>query len=428
VNLTARAAELSSFRSAGSNILENSGQKSGFRNVILLSLVSFLNDLSSEMIMPILPMFLQSLGASGQLIGLVGGLRDSFSSILKVLCGYWSDKTGKRKVFVYWGYGVSTVFKLLLAVSKTWPLAVVFASLERTGKGLRTAARDAIIADSVAAKRGKGFGIHRGLETIGAILGSATAFLLLWFGGLGFPAIILIAGVIGIASLPPLRFVREPEIQKSAGGETSLTGGQNVELKIGLAMLPRPLKLFILVAGIFALGNFSYMFFVMRAQHLFTGKLSTAAPILLYVLFNIFYSALAIPLGSLSDKIGRQAVIIFGFGLFAVVSLGFAFCNSLWLYIILFALYGVVFAAVDGTERAFVSDLAGGHLKATALGTYHMVTGLAALPASFAAGVLWEHVSPVATFVFGGVTALIAVVVFVAFRRHLEGVKLSSVS
>ena len=417
MSLTVPAAGLLSSRSAASDVMENNGPKSSFRNVILLSVVSFLNDLSSEMIMPVLPMFLQSLGASGQLIGLVGGLRDSLSSILKVLCGYWSDRTGKRKIFVYFGYGVSTVFKLLLAVSKTWPLAVVFASLERTGKGLRTAARDAIIADSVAAKRGKGFGIHRGLETIGAILGSGTAFVLLWFGGLGFPAIILIAGVIGIASLPPLRFVREPEIQR-----------QNIELKIGLAMLPKPLRLFILVAGIFALGNFSYMFFVMRAQHLFTGKLSTAAPILLYVLFNIFYSALALPLGSLSDRIGRQAVIIFGFGLFAVVSFGFAFCDSLLSYIILFALYGVVFAAVDGTERAFVSDLAGGHLRATALGAYHTVTGMAALPASFAAGVFWEHVSPVATFIFGGVTALVAVVVFVAFRKSLEAPKSGPVS
>jgi MFS family permease len=169
------------------------------------------------------------------------------------------------------------------------------------------------------------------------------------------------------------------------------------------------------------------MFFVMRAQHLFTGKLSTAAPILLYVLFNIFYSALAIPFGSLSDKIGRQPVIIFGFGLFAVVSLGFAFCNSLWLYIILFAIYGVVFAAIEGTERAFVSDLAASNSKATALGTFHAVTGVAALPASFMAGFLWEHISPVATFVFGSAAALIAVVVFFAFYRSFEGTKPSSV-
>ncbi|MFH1371075.1 MAG: MFS transporter [Planctomycetota bacterium] len=389
---------------------EDNDQKKGFRNVIILSFVSFLNDLSSEMIMPILPMFLKSLGATGEIIGLVGGLRDSLSGILKIVCGYWSDKTGKRKIFVYWGYGVSTVFKLLLAISKTWPVAVVFASLERIGKGLRTAARDAIIADSVATKRGKGFGIHRGFDTFGAILGSAISFLLLWFAGFQLHTIILVAGVIGLASLAPLRFVKEPEIRK-----------QNTKLKIGLAMLPRPLKLFIVVAGIFSLGNFSYMFFVLKAQQLFTGKLSIAAPILLYVLFNIFYSALAVPIGSLSDRIGRQAVIIFGYSLFAVVSLGFAFSSSLWLFIVLFALYGVVFAAVDGTERAFVSDLAGGNLKATALGAYHTVTGLAALPASLMAGFLWERVSPAATFIFGGVTALVAIMVFFAFRKGLAG-------
>lgn len=386
--------------------MQNNNQKAGFRNVIILGIVSFLNDLSSEMIMPILPMFLASLNASPQIIGLVGGIRDSLSSILKVICGYWSDKAGKRKVFVYWGYGVSSFFKLLLAVSKTWPLALVFASLERTGKGLRTAARDAIIADSVASKRGKGFGIHRGLETIGAILGSAIAFLLLWFAHFQLSSIILIAAVIGLASLPPLRFVKEPEIHK-----------QNVKLKFSLSILPRPLKLFILVAGIFDIGNFSYMFFVMKAQLLFTDeKMSQAAPILLYVLFNIFYSALAVPLGSLSDKIGRQPVIIFGFALFAVVSICFALFNTLFSFVILFALYGVVLAAIDGNERAFVSDLAGPDFKATALGTYHTITGLAALPASIIAGVLWKQVSPKATFIFGGSIALVAVVMFIVLR------------
>lgn len=385
---------------------DNGHQKKGFRNVIILSFVSFLNDLSSEMIMPILPMFLQALGATGEIIGLAGGLRESISSILKVVCGYWSDRTGKRKIFVYWGYGVSTVFKLFLGISRTWPAAVVFVSFERLGKGLRTAARDAIIADSVAAKRGKGFGIHRGFDSLGAVLGSAVSFLLLWFAGVQLKTIILIAGVIGLASLAPLRFVKEPEIKK-----------QNVKLKIGLAMLPRPLKLFILVAGIFALGNFSYMFFVMRAQYMFTGKSSVTAPILLYILFNIFYSALAVPLGALSDKIGRQAVLIFGFSLFAVVSFGFAVSSSLWQFIVLFALYGVVFAAVDGTERAFVSDLAGVDFKATALGTYHTVTGIAAFPAGLAAGFLWERVSPPATFIFGGVTALVAIIVFFTFRK-----------
>ena len=391
-----------------SSLGEENSQKKGFRNVILLSIVSFLNDLSSEMIMPILPMFLKSLGAGGEIIGLVGGLRDGLSSILKVVCGYWSDKTGKRKVFVYLGYGISTVFKLLLGISKTWPVAVIFSSLERVGKGLRTAARDAIIADSVAKRRGRGFGIHRGFDTLGAILGSAISFLLLWFAGFSLPTIIIAAGVIGLASLAPLRFVRESETQK-----------QNAKFKIGLSMLPKPLRLFILVAGIFATGNFSYMFFVLKSQQLFTGKSTVAAPILLYILFNIFYSALAVPLGSLSDRIGRRPVIIFGYCLFAAVSLGFAFSNSLWLFIVLFALYGVVLAAVDGTERAFVADLAGGELKATALGTYHTVTGIAAFPASFIAGFLWERISHSATFVFGGVMAGAAVAVFLVLRKGL---------
>lgn len=389
--------------------MENSNQKKGFHNVIILSIVSFLNDLSSEMIMPILPMFLQSLGATGEIIGLLGGLRDSLSSILKMACGYWSDKTGKRIIFVYLGYGISGFFKLLLAFSKIWPAALIFASLERTGKGLRTAARDAIIAESSEGMRGKGFGIHRGLDSMGAILGSAVSFFLLWFAGFKIKTIILIAAVISIAALVPIRFVKSAETQKN-----------NAKLKISFSLLSKPLKLYILVAGIFALANFSYMFFVMKAQNLFTGKLSIAAPVLLYVLFNIFYSALAVPLGSLSDKIGRQKILIFGFSLFAVVSLGFAFCNSLWLFVILFALYGVVFAAVDGTEKALVSDLAPIDLKATALGTYHTVTGLAALPSSLIAGFLWQQVSPSATFIFGSITAIIAVIVFLSFRERFS--------
>ncbi len=394
--------------------MENNRQGKSFINVILLSIVSFLNDLSSEMIMPILPMFLESLGATSLVVGLTGGLRDSLSSILKVVCGYWSDKIGKRKIFVYWGYGVSVVFKLLLGISRTWHGALAFASAERVGKGLRTAARDAIIAESMTTRRGRGFGIHRGLDTAGAILGSLLSFLLLWFAGLKIQTVIVVAGLIGLAAIVPIPFVKEPPVEK-----------HNAGLKISLAMLPRPLKLFILVCGIFALGNFSYMFFVMNAQYLFTGKSSLAAPVLLYVLYNIFYSVFAVPLGSVSDRIGRPIVIIFGFALFAVVSFGFAFSSSLWLFIILFALYGVVFAAVDGTQRAFVSDLAAGNLKATALGTFHTITGLAALPASLIAGFLWQRISPTATFIFGGTMALIAVIVFLIFQKNFAAVKIS---
>jgi len=359
--------------------------------------------------MPILPMFLTSLGGTGQVIGLVGGLRESISSILKVLSGYWSDKTGKRKIFVYCGYAISNFFKLFLAFCRAWPSAVVFASLERLGKGIRTAARDAIIADSMPVARGKGFGIHRALETAGAILGAVVAFFLYWFLKLDFKFIILVAGLIGFAALAPLRFVRE-----------IAAGPQKTTLKLGIKSLPHSFRLFILISSIFALGNFSYMFFIIRAQQIFPGRVSVAAPILLYVLFNIFYSGLAVPLGGISDKIGREKVIIFGYLMFSITAAGFVLFNSLAAFTVLFALYGLMYAAVDGNQRAYVSDLASEHLRATALGTFHTVTGLMALPASMMAGLLWEKIGPSATFIYGGTLALVSVLLFVIFRSHFR--------
>ncbi|HLB73156.1 MAG TPA: MFS transporter [Sedimentisphaerales bacterium] len=378
-------------------------------NVLLLSAVSFLNDLSSEIIMPVLPMFLESLGAGGKVIGLVGGLRDGISNILKVFCGYWSDKTGKRRIFLYSGYFISIIFKLLLAVSRIWQSAVVFSCLERVGKGLRTAARDAVIAESMASERGRAFGIHRSLETVGAILGATAAFGLFWFLKLEFRSIILIAGIIGFAALVPIGFVSGSEARP-----------QKITLKLGIAGLPVRLKLFILVSSVFALGNFSYMFFVMKAQGIFAGRLSVAAPILLYVLFNVVYSALAVPLGSISDRIGREKVIIFGYICFSVTAAGFAFLSSLTAYMALFALYGVVHAAIDGNQRAYVADLACEHLKATAIGTFHTATGLAAIPGGLLAGFLWERLSPQATFVYGGVMALVSVLLFVVFNHFAD--------
>jgi MFS family permease len=389
--------------------MQNKPHRSIAPNVILLSIVSFLNDLSSEMIMPILPMFLASLGGTGEVIGLVGGLRESISSILKVLSGYWSDKTGKRKIFVYCGYAISSFFKVFLAFCRAWPSAVAFASLERLGKGIRTAARDAIIADSMPAARGKGFGIHRSLETIGAILGAVVAFVLYWFLKLDFKVIILVAGLIGFAALAPLRFVKERAGQR-----------QDISLKLGMKNLPRALRLFILISSIFAVGNFSYMFFIIRAQQLLPGRLSVAAPILLYVLFNISYSALAIPLGGLSDKIGREKVIIFGYLMFSVTAAGFAIFNSLAAMVVLFALYGVVYAAIDGNQRAYVSDLATAHLKATGLGTFHTTTGLMALPAGLIAGFLWEKVNPSATFIYGAAVGIASVLLFVSLKDQFK--------
>ena len=373
-------------------------------NVLLLGIVSFLNDFSSEMIIPILPMFITALGGAGLVVGLIGGLRDSISSILKVFCGYWSDKTGKRKIFISSGYLTSAVFRLLLSFSKIWQHVLVFAGLERVGKGLRTAPRDAIIADSMPEQRGKGFGVHRAFDTSGAILGSAVVFILFWFLGFNFKTIIFVAAFLAVLSLIPLHFVKEKRRKP-----------QDITLQLGLRNLPKPLKLFILVSGIFALANFSYMFFILRAQEFFTGRLSIGVPILLYILFNIFYALFAIPFGNLSDRIGRRKVLISGYLLFSLTSLGFAFFNSLIAFIVLFALYGMVYAIIDGNQRAFVSDLSSGELRATALGTFHAVIGLVALPASLIAGFLWQNISPGAVFIYGSTTSIISVILFFIF-------------
>ncbi len=388
--------------------MKNKSLKRISATVLLLGIVSFLNDLSSEMIMPILPMFITALGGTGLVIGLIGGLRDSISSILKVFCGYWSDKTGKRKVFVFSGYLTSALFKLALAFSKIWQHILIFSGLERVGKGLRTAPRDAIISDSMPKERGKGFGIHRALDTSGAILGSLVVFILFWFLGFNFKSVILIAAVFSLFSLIPLYFVKEKKKEP-----------QDISLKIGLKNLPRSLKLFILVSSIFALANFSYMFFILRAQEFFTGKLAIGVPILLYILFNIFYAVFAIPFGALSDKIGRKKVIIFGYLLFSLTCLGFAFFNSLAAFIVLFALYGIVYAIVDGNQRAFVSDLSTEKLRATALGTFHTATGLVALPASLIAGFLWQ-ITPTITFIYGSILSMASVLLFLIFKNHLK--------
>jgi len=210
-------------------------------NILLLGVVSFLNDLSSEMVVPILPMFITSLGGAGLIVGLIGGLQDSIASILKVISGYWSDRVGKRKIFVFSGYLTSAIFKLLLAFSRIWQHILLFVCFERVGKGLRTAPRDAIIADSMPDARGKGFGIHRALDTLGAILGGIMALVLYWFLEFGFTSIIFIAASIAFISLSPLYFVKEVKREP-----------QKINLQISLRKLPKPLMLFIMVATVFA--------------------------------------------------------------------------------------------------------------------------------------------------------------------------------
>lgn len=224
-------------------------------NVFLLGIVSFLTDVSSEMINPVLPGFITALGGTGLIVGLIGGLSDSITSILTVFSGYWSDKYGKRIPFIFSGYGLSSLSKFLFTISTQWWHILILRPLERFGKGLRTAPRDAIIAETRREIRGKAFGIHRAMDSSGAIIGSILALIFIWFLGLEFQTIFLIAGFIGLSALLPIFFVRD--IKKKP---------QKITLKISLSSLPREFKIFLFIVTIFALGNFTYFFFILKAQ------------------------------------------------------------------------------------------------------------------------------------------------------------------
>ena len=372
-------------------------------NVILLGVVSFLTDVSSEMIHPLLPMFIVALGGGGMAVGLIGGLGDSLSSILKVFAGFWSDKSGRRKPFIFLGYALSSICKIFLAFSTIWQHVLILRPAERVGKGLRTAPRDAIIADSSVEQRGKAFGFHRAMDTAGAIGGSLLAFIFFYFLGLDYKMIFLLAGLVGLSALVPLFWVREKRREPK----------KDLSLRIGLKGLSKPLRCFILVAVLFSLADFNYMFFLLKVKEAFVGpKISVALPVLFYVWFNVIYTLFSLPVGVVSDKLGRKLPIILGYFLFAATCLLFTWARSWAHFLALFGLYGLVYALVDGQQRAFVSDLGGKELRGTALGTFHTSIALANVLDGLIAGYLWQYISPSAVFLYGAGVAFLSAGLF----------------
>ncbi|MBN2251812.1 MAG: MFS transporter [Candidatus Altiarchaeota archaeon] len=385
-------------------------------NVILLGLVSLLTDMSSEMINPILPMFLAGLGASGFVIGVIGGLGSSVSSIVSVFAGYWSDRNGRRVPFVFAGYGLSAATKLLFAfATQSWHI-LVLKPVERIGKGLRNAPRDSIIAESKKEVRGRAFGIHRTMDSLGALIGSVLAFLIIYLylresnADAVYRNIFIVAGFLGFLALVPLMKV------KDVGRPLQRRG-----LVLSIRDLPGDFKFFTLVATVFALANFTDLLFILRSLEVLSGQglepvWVVGIPILLYVWYNVFNTIFSTPVGMLSDRIGRRTVLVLGWSGFAATSFGFAFFPGLLYLAFFFAFYGISIAFIDGTQRALASDLAPPESRATALGTFHTLTAFATLPGSAIAGFLWDAVSPQAAFVYGAVVSLLAVILFSAYK------------
>ena len=371
------------------------------RNIKLLGGASFFNEIGSEMVAPILPFYIIALGGGGIVIGLLSGLREGFASLFKFFGGWFSDKLGKRNPIVLFGYFFSVVFKFLMGIAGSWQQLVGIISFERFGK-LRDAPRDAMIGEATK-KHGRDFGLHRMIESIGGLIGILIVIFLFWKFELGFRTIIFVAAGISAFSLVPLFFVSE---SKAKPAKDSLFKG--------LKKLDKRLKYFVFVVSVFTLANFGlYMFMLLRVQEL-TGNI--LVPLIFYALFTLICAFSAIPFGKLSDRIGRKKVLLMGYVLFLLVTLGFIFLENIWFLAILFLIYGVVYAITDTNQRAYVSDLSG-KLKGTAHGLYYVSIGLASVVGGLVAGYLWE-ISYTTMFAYLSGIAILAIFLLNFIKNH----------
>jgi MFS family permease len=391
----------------------NSQLKQLPRNVWATSLTSFFMDISSEMILNILPLYLSNvLGVRTNLIGLIEGVAEASASLLKVFSGWFSDRLRMRKWLAVAGYGLSAVVKPFFYLAESWGVVLAVRWADRVGKGLRTSPRDALVADSIDEhNRGLAFGFHRAADTGGAMIGLVIAFLVVWqsqsaaagLTGDTFRTLVLISIIPGFLAVLSLAVgARDVDVEEVEDRSV-----------ISFQGLGKPFLTFLVIVGIFDLGNSSDAFLVLRAQERGLNLLGILG---MLATFNLVYALVSTPGGSLSDRVGRRKVLIGGWLAYALIYFGFGFARSGWQIWALYALYGVYYGLAYGTGKALIADLVREDVRGIAYGTYAAVLGLLNFPASFIAGVLWQGMGewagfgPAAPFLFGAVLALIAAV------------------
>ena len=402
--------------------------KSGFlsgitRNVLVLGAVSLLTDVSSEMTLTILPLFLANvLLVPTAIIGIIEGVAETTASVTKVFSGWLSDRTGQRKWLTVLGYGLSAVSKPFLFFAAAWPLVFGARFADRLGKGIRTAPRDALIADSAAPdKAGLNFGFHRAADTAGAVIGLTLAAIVVYLSEGGsllldrptYQILVLVGiipGLLAVLILATLVTEQKRSAKEAKPPSLSLKG---FDVRF---------KMFVVIVILFTLGNSSDAFLILRAQNL---GMSVLTIFVLLVTFNLVYTVAATPAGALSDILGRRRLVVAGWSAYGLVYLGFAVAEQSWHVWLLYLLYGLYYASVEGASRALVADTVAPEQRGTAYGVYNAAVGVAALPASIIAGILWQGIGafngfgPSAPFYFGAAMAFLAVLLLVMWLPTL---------
>jgi MFS family permease len=396
------------------------------RNVWAVSLTSFLMDISSEMVINILPLFLFNvLGVRMSLIGVIEGIAEATASLLKLFSGWFSDRLRARKWLAVSGYAISALVKPFFYFANSWITIAAVRFTDRVGKGIRTAPRDALVADSVTEKtRGLAFGFHRAADTAGATLGLLVALGVVWYvqsnvvhlGESTFRIIVLVSLIPAALAVLTL----------AIGAQDVPVTGQRAAPKFAFKSLGKPFMVFMVIISVFEIGNSSDAFLVLRAQE---RGLSVTGILSMLVVFNLVYTLVSTPAGALSDRIGRKRLIIAGWVVYAVVYLGFGLAQTAVQVWVLYAFYGLYYGLAYGTSKALIADLVPENVRGTAYGTYNAAIGILDFPASVIAGVLWQGVGAwtglgaAAPFIFGSAVALLAVVLMATWMPSVERVQ-----